>query len=89
MVTIGGFSITGFCIILNIGGDSGKAKPIQFEVISPGMKAKLSPTYRRNLELVRGQDRSESLKNLSQGNQTTTLTFTTETRAYGTYVRRQ
>ena len=71
------------------GGDSEMAKSIQIEVISTGMKAKLSPTYRRNLELARRQDRSELMKNFNQNNQTTALPFTTKTKAYGTYVWRR
>jgi hypothetical protein len=57
---------------------------IHFEVFSAGMKAKLSPTYRRNLELSRRQDDVETRKDLNRDNQTM-LPFTTRTKAYGTY----
>jgi hypothetical protein len=61
---------------------------IHFEVFSAGMKAKLSPTYRRNLELSRREDHVETGKDSVQDSQTI-LPFTTKTKAYGTYVWRK
>ena len=63
--------------------------PIHFEVFSKGMKARLNPTYRRDLVLRRERENTESWKDIDPGNQTTALPFTTKTKAYGTYVWRR
>jgi len=63
--------------------------PIHFEVFSNGMKARLNPTYRRELALQRERDDAESWKTIDTSQQTTALPFTTKTKAYGTYVGRR
>jgi hypothetical protein len=63
--------------------------PIHFEVFSNGLKARLTPTYRRELELQREHRSIKSRKGTDPGNQPTALPFTTKTKAYGTYAWRR
>jgi hypothetical protein len=65
------------------------ATPIRFEKFSTGLKARLNPTYRREVELHQGHRSIKPRKDFDQGNQTTALPFTTKTKAYGTYVWRR
>jgi hypothetical protein len=58
--------------------------PIHIEVFSAGMKARLNPTYRRDLELSRPHIKPPG--RFEQGKQKATLPFTTRTKAFGTYV---
>ena len=60
---------------------------VNYEVLSPAMKAKLDPTYRRVLRAEERAQRARFGKNTSRNNHKTVLPFTTVTRAYGTYKR--
>ena len=60
---------------------------INYEVFSPAMKAKLDPTYRRDLQAKRYPRTARFWKKTSQSDHKTVLPFTTVTRAYGTYQR--
>lgn len=58
---------------------------IHYEVLSPAMKVKLDPTYRRSLQAERHQRIDRFWNNSTRNNHETVLPFTTKTRAYGTY----
>ncbi len=62
---------------------------IHYEVLSPAMKMKLNPTYRRSLQAEQRPKTDRFWKNASQSDHETVLPFTTKTRAYGTYVERK
>jgi hypothetical protein len=72
-------------ILFRGGGDPKMIMPIHFEVFSTGMKARLSPTYRREFQLNQQIGFPELLRNYDHVGQTTVLPFTTKTKAYGTY----
>ncbi|MGD9143382.1 MAG: hypothetical protein PVG61_06010 [Dehalococcoidia bacterium] len=59
---------------------------INYEVLSPAMKTRLDPKYRRTLQ-AKSHPRSDRFwKNPGLSEHDTVLPFTTKTRAYGTYV---
>lgn len=58
---------------------------INYEVLSPAMKARLDPTYRRVLQAKRYPRTVRFWKNTNHIDHETVLPFTTITRAYGTY----
>ena len=86
-MTNDGFSDSVFAIILILGRCSDMITRINYEVLSPAMKAKLDPTYRRVLRAEKHPQSARFWKNANQINHETVLPFTTVTRAYGTYQR--
>lgn len=60
-------------------------RPIYFEVFTPGMKARLDPTYRRDIQAQQHPRYTEIQKNHDQGDKKTVLPFTTISKSYGTY----
>lgn len=62
---------------------------INFEVLSPAMKARLDPTYRRPLQARQHIRNVEFWKHTNPDDHETALPFTTKTRAYGTYVEKK
>jgi hypothetical protein len=63
------------------------ATHINYEVLSPAMKARLDPKYRRGLHAEKHPQSARFWKNVSRINHGTMLPFTKVTRAYGTYQR--
>jgi hypothetical protein len=62
---------------------------IHFEEFASGMKAKLDPTYRQALQSRQHLESAEIRWNLTRGNHRTVLPFTTVTKSYGTFERRE
>ena len=58
---------------------------INYEVLSPAMKAKLDPKYRRVLQAKSHPKNIRFWNNPTRNNGDTVLPFTKKTRAYGTY----
>jgi hypothetical protein len=61
------------------------ATQIYYEVLSPAMKVKLDPKYRRVLQAEQHPKSNRFWNNVSKNNHESVLPFTTKTRAYGTY----
>ncbi len=59
--------------------------PIHFEVFASGMKARLDPTYRRDIQGQQHPRCAEIQKNHAQGDKKTVLPFTTILKSYRTY----
>lgn len=62
---------------------------INYEVLSPAMKTKLDPKYRRVLQAKSHGRNTRFWENPSKRNGDTMLPFTKKTRAYGTYAEKK